>query len=263
VIPGGIILNALRGRLDNKPKESDLPTEMADSMSTAHTIGDDLVQEVALEILHAHSNEFRVNAEEKTARVSLFRGDQSSFCYHLDPLDGTFSYLNGKDGYCVGAAFSYNLRFEASALYFPARDLIFLAERGKGIRVENSMGEKLEFRRSESASSAFIQRRCEKLIPIADELGLVHLDTMGAHDGMLAIAKGAAQFLMYQRASPHDFGIPQVLVEESGGICTDLSGNPVEYDYDFNRVPVFLAFSDQNVKNKFFETKDFLSLHLP
>lgn len=253
VIPGGIILNALRGRLDNKPKESDLPTEMADSMSTAHTIGDDLVQEVALQILRSHSSDFRINAEEETPRINLFTGNQSSYCYHLDPLDGTFSYLNDKDGYAVGAAFSKGLRFEATAIYFPARDRVYLAQRGKGIRVENSLGEELEFKRHEPLKDMYIQRRAEQLVPVMDKMKLSFLKTMGAHHGMLSIAEGDAQVLMYRRASPHDFGIPQVIVEEAGGICTDLEGNPVKYDSTFERVPLFLAFSTQEARNEFFE----------
>lgn len=262
VIPGGIILNALRGQLTNRPKESDLPKDMADSMSTAHTIADDLVQEVALEILKAHGSEFRINAEEKTPRVSLFEGNESSYCYHLDPLDGTFSYLKGKDGFCVGAAFSKGLQFEASALYFPARNLLYLAERGKGIQVQDGLGNYVEFKRKQPATSRYVQRRCEDLIPIAEALNLMHLDTMGAHDGMLAVAKGDARFLVCRRASPHDFGIPQVLIEEAGGICTDVSGNPVEYDEAFNRVPVFLAFYDLESKEMFFDTMSRLSLHM-
>jgi 3'-phosphoadenosine 5'-phosphosulfate (PAPS) 3'-phosphatase len=59
---------------------------------------------------------------------------------------------------------------------------------------------------------------------------------------------------MYHLASPHDFGVPQVIVEEAGGICTDLNGKLIKYDSNFNRVPWFLAFFDALTMNEFFST---------
>jgi 3'-phosphoadenosine 5'-phosphosulfate (PAPS) 3'-phosphatase len=76
---------------------------------------------------------------------------------------------------------------------------------------------------------------------------------MGAHHGMISVALGEAKVLMYGRASPHDFGIPQVIVEEAGGVCSDISGAPVQYDESFNRVPCFLSFSSESDKKEFFE----------
>jgi 3'-phosphoadenosine 5'-phosphosulfate (PAPS) 3'-phosphatase len=73
---------------------------------------------------------------------------------------------------------------------------------------------------------------------------------------MIAVARGEAQVLLYHRASPHDFGIPQVIVEEAGGICTDLQGEPVSYHEEWNRVPWFLAFADLPSRNRFFEAYD-------
>ncbi|MFW9889871.1 MAG: inositol monophosphatase family protein [Candidatus Thorarchaeota archaeon] len=253
VIPGGIILNALRGQLDNHPKDSDLPTQMADSMSTAHTIADDLVQEVALEILQRRGRDFRINAEEDTARTKIFSGNMTSYCYHLDPLDGTLSFLEGRDGYAIGAAFSKDLVFQASVVYFPAQDRVYLAQRGQGIRVESSIGEELEFPRISPSSDYFIERRVKDLLPVVKAMQLKPLPTMGAHHGMVSIALGQAKVLMYGRASPHDFGIPQVIVEEAGGVCTDISGAPVQYDDSFNRVPCFLSFSSESDKKEFFD----------
>ncbi|TXT54912.1 MAG: putative Inositol-phosphate phosphatase [Candidatus Thorarchaeota archaeon] len=253
VIPGGIVLRALQGRLDNTPKESDLPEEMTDAKSTAHTIGDDLVQEIALQILSSHSTDFRINAEEETPRVKIFNGTPTSYCYHLDPLDGTLSFIQGRDGFAVGAAFSRNLKFEASAIYLPARDELYLAQRGEGVRVESQFGVEIPFEKKDPPCDKYIQRRAEKLIPVVESMDLSHLETMGAHHGMLCVAKGEARVLMYRMASPHDFGIPQVIVEEAGGICTDLKGVPVSYQTNFPRVSLFLAFTDLETKDQFFE----------
>lgn len=252
IIPGGIILNRLQGRIDNIPKESDLPDSKIDATSTAHTIADDLVQEVVLEVLHSHMPNLRINAEESTPREKLFRGGPENLCFHLDPLDGTYSYTQGRKDHAVGAAFSKNRQFIASAIYFPAVDRVYLSERGEGVRVESSAGEILDFERRTKPDEFYSQKRASKYLPVIEKMGLKKFDSMGAHHTMVAVAEGRVSVLMYHLASPHDFGIPQVIVEEAGGVCTDLNGNPVRYDADFNRVPWFFAFSHPHIKNQFF-----------
>ncbi len=255
VIPGGIILNSLRGTIKNEPKESDLPEGKADATSTAHTTADDLVQEVALAVLLDQCPETRLNAEENTPRVKMFEQNKGSLCYHLDPLDGTFSYVQGKDGFSVGAAFSKDEQFIASAIYFPALDRIYMAQRGVGVTLRTALGKPISFDRSTPPAKAYIQKRAENFLDLVNNMNLVPFNTMGAHHGMIAIAEGRAKVLLYHMASPHDFGIPQVIVEEAGGICTDLDGNPVVYNRDYDRLPWFLAFYNEKVKNEFFEMK--------
>lgn len=260
ILPGGIILNALRGSIKNQPKKSDLPEGKSDETSTAHTIADDIIQEIALSILYNRLPKTRINAEEDTPRVQLFSKETSSLCYHIDPLDGTLSYVQGKNGFSIGAAFSKNQEFIASAIYFPVLDQVFLSERGNGVVVQNGMGQQLEFSRVIKPVGKYIQKRAEQLIPVVETMGLSPFDTMGAHHGMVAIAEGRARVLMYHLASPHDFGIPQVIVEEAGGICTDLRGESVKYNSEFNRVTWFLAFFDVEAKREFFDSLDEIKL---
>ncbi|MBS3795098.1 MAG: hypothetical protein KGY80_09385 [Candidatus Thorarchaeota archaeon] len=252
IVPGGIILNHLQGRIENIPKKSDLPDSKADATSTAHTIADDLVQEVVLEVLHSYVPNLRINAEESTPRTKIFRGGQEHLCFHLDPLDGTYSYTQGRNDHAIGAAFSREREFVASAIYFPAIDRIYLSKRDGGVRVETSTGEKLPFQRKGEPGDYYSQKRADKYLPVVQQMGLERFDSMGAHHTMVAVAEGRVSVQMYHLASPHDFGIPQVIVEEAGGVCTDLHGNPVEYSDDFARVPWFFAFSHPSVKAEFF-----------
>ncbi|MGV9170402.1 MAG: inositol monophosphatase family protein [Promethearchaeia archaeon] len=252
VIPGGIILNHLQDRVENIPKESDLPASKADVTSTAHTIADDLVQEVVLQVLYSHMPNLRINAEELTPRTKIFTGGPENLCFHLDPLDGTYSYTQGRKDYSVGAAFSRDREFIASVVYFPAIDRVYLSERRKGVRVETSMGKIQEFERRATPDDFYSQKRAERYLPVIQRMGLKRFDSMGAHHGMVAVAEGRVSVLMYHLASPHDFGIPQVFVEETGGLCTDLNGDPIEYTDDFARVPWFFAFSHSDIKDEFF-----------
>ncbi|MFW9854152.1 MAG: inositol monophosphatase family protein [Candidatus Thorarchaeota archaeon] len=252
VVTGGLILNAFRGRVENVPKKSDLPADKVKESSTAHTLVDDLVQEIALEILYTSLPEVRINVEEVTSRTELFRDNKSSLCFHLDPLDGTLAYLKNRDDFAIGAAFSHDLHFVAAAIYFPVLDRLYYAEKGQGVRLLTGLGSELVFSRPNKAERRYVQKRCDDLLPVVQEMGLQPFDTLSAHHGMIAIAEGNARVEMYHMASPHDFGIPKVIVEEAGGICTDLDGNPIVFTPDFKRLPYFLAFYDRKTCNEFF-----------
>jgi fructose-1,6-bisphosphatase/inositol monophosphatase family enzyme len=258
VVTGGLILNAFRGKVENIPKKSDLPSDKVRESSTAHTMVDDLVQEIALEILHSHLPEIAINVEEQTPRMEMFKNNKSGFCFHLDPLDGTLAYLSNRDDFAIGAAFSRDLEFVSSAIYFPALDRLYHAEKGKGVNVQTGSGTKLSFVRPEKPKNMYIQKRCENLLPFVQEMNLDPFNTMSAHHGMIAIAEGNARVELYHMASPHDFGIPQVIVEEAGGICTDLEGNPIKFNSEFDRLPYFLAFYDGKTRDEFFALKDAL-----
>lgn len=247
VIAGGRILQTFRGRVQNQPKKSELPPDKARESTLAHTVLDDLIQDVALDILSSHTTDIAVNAEEDTKLVKRFSSDKKGLCFHLDPLDGTLSYLKGREDFTIGAAISNNLTFIASAIYFPAKDILYYAEKGKGILVENSDQEPLHFERLNPPSRKYVQKRCEEYVPKIEGLGFEKYDSMSAHNTMIQIAHGNVGFQIYHLASPHDFGIPQVIVEEAGGICTDLNGDPIDYSPNFERVPYFLAFANEEI----------------
>lgn len=255
VVTGGLILNAFRGKVENIPKKSDLSPDKVKKSSTAHTLVDDLIQDVALEILHSHLPDIAINVEEETSRIEWFNNDKSNFCFHLDPLDGTLAYLQNRDDFAIGAAFSRDLEFISSAIYLPAHNRLYYAEKGKGVHLQTGSGIELAFSRPEKASNKYIQKRCDDLLPVVQKMNLEPFDMMSAHHGMIAIAEGKARVEMYNMASPHDFGIPKVIVEEAGGVCTGLDGNPIVFDVEFNRLPYFLAFYDGKTRDEFFSLK--------
>lgn len=132
VLPGGFILNALQGNINSRSKRSGLPDDVADAMSTAHTVAYDLVQEVALQTRQTHGCDFRINAEESTQRVQLFTGNSSSYCYHFDPLDVTLLYINDRDRFTMGVAISPNRRIRGlSNLLSGTGPYLFCTERSR------------------------------------------------------------------------------------------------------------------------------------
>ncbi len=254
VVTGGLLLKSHQGKVRNIPKKSDLPDSKVMESSTAHTIVDDIVQDVVLENLYSHFPDISLNAEEETERVTWFNTDKTKRCFHLDPLDGTLAYIKNRQDYAIGAAISDNLTFIASAIYFPAQDRLFYAEKDRGYAVFNALGKELPFTRPAEPDSTYVQKRCDEYIYILEKLGLSKFDSMSAYYTMISIMEGKATMQMYHMASSHDFGIPSVILEEAGGVCCDLKGDDIEYDKEFNRVPYFLAFFDEHAKDEFFKS---------
>ena len=62
VIAGGRVLNTFRGKVKNQPKESDLPADKVRESTLAHTVLDDLIQDI---------HRKRKKGEEKERRESL------------------------------------------------------------------------------------------------------------------------------------------------------------------------------------------------
>jgi fructose-1,6-bisphosphatase/inositol monophosphatase family enzyme len=252
VIKGGIILKSLRELASNVPKISDLPLDKVQASSTAHTLLDDVVQEVILQNLYEIDPDVKINVEELTPRVEWFKNSSNSLCFHLDPLDGTLAYVQQRDDYSIGAGFTRNNEFSSSVIYIPHSSRIYSAQKGKGITLENDLGQIIPFKRKIEPENFFIQKRCEDFIPVVKKLNLQSLDLKSAHHTMLAIAEGRAKLQMYNLASVHDFGISKLFVEEAGGICTDLYGNAIKFDDKFSRVPYFFSFFDKKIKIDFF-----------
>jgi myo-inositol-1(or 4)-monophosphatase len=254
VLSGGLILKTFQGKVQNIPKKSDLPINRAGESSIAHTIIDDLSQEVALEILASHFPDVSIVVEEKTSRIRWFKNNISDLYFHLDPLDGTLAYIKNRNDYSIGAAFSKDQRFIACAIYLPALDQLYYTEEKLGyIHVQSSLGSKISFNRANEPQKLYCQKRCENFIPIMKQMDLKAFDCLSAHQKMIAVAEGKISIQMCHLANPHDFGIPKLIVEEVGGVCTDLEGNQIEFDPKFSRLPYFLAFYDESVKDIFFE----------
>lgn len=253
-VTGGLILNSYRGKVENIPKTSDLPPDKVKESSTAHTVVDDLVQEVALQILMTMNPKFRINVEEDTRFKDFFLENNSEYTFHLDPLDGTLAFLKGWDSFCIGAGISKSTDFIASAVYLPARDELYYAEKNKGIIISDSNNNLKQFKRKIQPDNTYVQKRCDERLPDLKRMQLRPFKSMSAHYSMVSLAKGELQVQLYNMASVHDFGIPKVLVEEAGGFCCDQYGNDIKIDSNFSRIPYFYSFYDEKTKKLFFNS---------
>jgi myo-inositol-1(or 4)-monophosphatase len=67
----------------------------------------------------------------------VIEGSDKAHRWHVDPLDGTTNFLHGIPQFCVSIALERDEDFVAGVVYDPAKDEMFVAERGKGAYMNN------------------------------------------------------------------------------------------------------------------------------
>jgi myo-inositol-1(or 4)-monophosphatase len=148
----------------------------------------------------------------------------------LDPIDGTRSFLEGGDEWCIAAALVVNGRPACSAVYRPVAEQFYEAFSGGGSRL-NGVPIAVSDQRSLSgakvagggrilrklAQSAKVTPENQSSVPLALRLCFV---ASGVYDG--AISGG--------RKSDWDLAAGDLIAHEAGGRVTGLDGRAYNFD---------------------------------
>jgi myo-inositol-1(or 4)-monophosphatase len=148
----------------------------------------------------------------------------------VDPIDGTRSYLAGREDWCVSVALVENASPVLAAVFAPASEEFFFAARGQGttrngVAVRAAAGTDLDFSRV-AGPKPLVQR----LSPSTHEI------TLHPRIGSLAlrlcrVAHGALE-AAFAGGNSHDWDLAaaNLIVQEADGKMTALSGDAIEYN---------------------------------
>jgi myo-inositol-1(or 4)-monophosphatase len=166
-------------------------------------------------------------AEEST---NITRG--SEYRWIVDPLDGTTNYAHGHPVFCVSIALERMSEVVLGVIYNPMLEELFVAERGEGAFLEGGkihvsstgrLGEGL-------VATGFpydVRENCRDALGYFDEMipqaQAVRRQGSAALD-LAYLAAGRFDGFWELRLRPWDTAAGWVLVEEAGGIVTDLYG---------------------------------------
>ncbi len=67
----------------------------------------------------------------------IVEGTDRSHRWHIDPLDGTTNFLHGLPQFCISVGLERDGQMVAGVIYDPAKDEMFIAERGQGAYLNN------------------------------------------------------------------------------------------------------------------------------
>lgn len=154
----------------------------------------------------------------------------------VDPLDGTKEFVKGLPEYTVAVALVEHGRPELAVVHNPSTGDTFWAERGKGAhhdgqRVRVAEGPRLLASRSEMRRGEF------------EPFGAWQVEPIGSIEYKLALVAAGRAGVTLSRGPKHEWDVcaGALLVEEAGGVATDVFGGALRYNQPFPKVRGILA----------------------
>ncbi len=155
-------------------------------------------------------------------------GEDPTYKWVIDPLDGTFNYMHGFPHWAISVALKKNEEVVAAVTYDPVKNEMFWAEKGSGaylndrkIRVSNRnrLGDLL-------VSLGNLPGAPKSLNQSTRKSGSMTLD-------MAYLAAGRFDVL-YSTPNSNEWDIAagMLLVREAGGVLLDKSGKPIRSEKD-------------------------------
>ena len=157
---------------------------------------------------------------------------QSDFIWIIDPLDGTTNFLHSFPQYCVSIALQHKGEITQAVIYEPNRNDLYTATKGRGAflndkRIRVSKCDKLQ---EALIGTGFPFRDFKYLDDYLHMFKSMIQKTTGIRRAGSAaldlayVASGALDGFWEIGLSPWDIAAGGLLVQEAGGIVTDLSG---------------------------------------
>ena len=157
----------------------------------------------------------------------------SDYRWYVDPLDGTTNFAHAYPVYNVTLALEKDGELIAGVIFDPSRDELFTAEKGSGAYLN---GRRIHVSKAPVLNEALFstgfpsrRRHLNVNIHFYHQLAMA---THGVRRGGAAavdlayVACGRLDGFWEFGLSPWDMAAGKLLVEEAGGICTDMAGHP-------------------------------------
>ena len=162
----------------------------------------------------------------------------SGHCFIIDPIDGTTNFIRDNKHSCISVAMFTGGKPVFGAVYDPYLDELFTAEKGKGAFLNekrvNVSDTPLEKAICAYGTSPYYRNTLgEKTFRICKELFMKCADLRRCGSAALDLAYLAAgryDLFFECRLSPWDYAAGALIIEEAGGIISDMNGEAVAYD---------------------------------
>jgi len=166
-------------------------------------------------------------SEESPAQNS-----QAMLRWIIDPLDGTTNYAHGYPVFCVSIALENEGVIVLGVIYDPLREDMFVAVRGSGAYLN---GKKLKVSPTATLSRSLLATGFPYDIRMSKDNNLNYFNLMAVEAQAIRRAGAAALDIAYLAAGrfdgfwelklmPWDVAAGCLMVEESGGVISDMSG---------------------------------------
>lgn len=186
-------------------------------------------QKIIIEKIRANFLDHSILSEE-----SGFADLHSDFLWILDPIDGTMNYYHASAPFRVALCLLYQKQPIISAIYNPIKDDLYFAQAGEGATVNDKrifVNENFDLKNSIvmthiSSKKDARARTILALDSIFDKT--LHMRIFGSGlAAMTYIASGKFDVYFNVKTYPWDILPGALLVQEAGGVVTDIEGNNI------------------------------------
>jgi myo-inositol-1(or 4)-monophosphatase len=158
----------------------------------------------------------------------------SGITWIIDPIDGTMNFVHQQRNFAISIGIYDEDEGRLGYIYDVVHDELYFASRGKGVFLNDVQLPKLD---SVPVQDAIVGLNAlwvteNKRIDSSILAPLVH-DVRGTRSyGSAAmelayVASGRLDAYLTMRLAPWDFAAGKIMIEELGGVVTDLEGNPL------------------------------------
>lgn len=162
----------------------------------------------------------------------------------FDPLCGSYSYLRGVETWSISAAFISENKYEIGVVYQPYTQNLYSAKFGKGALMNK---QKIKPSKTASVKNAFISIehgvfnnqtvKLKRLLQDMKRLRVGH----GSGGELSYVAAGFLDAVIKTDQTLMHFAGGRAVLEASGGVFVDFSGNPAPTFIDKNKSTHYIA----------------------
>jgi len=209
-------------------------------ISYKYKVGQGLVTEADLQ-----SEKFLIDKlSQLLPQASLYAEESgaqgnSSFCWVIDPLDGTTNFVHNIPYFCISVALTKNNKPILGLVYQPFLNEMFSAVKGKGAFLNNCP---ISVSATEALDQMFLVVGIpyDKTAPYLQEFvkympKLIEKTFAFRHFGAVAldmayVASGKCDAILFEDMFWWDFAAGSLLIQEAGGVVSDFSGGDITLD---------------------------------
>ena len=153
----------------------------------------------------------------------------------IDPIDGTYDYINGKDEFTINAALILDKKPVAGIINAPDKKRLFYSfGLSNSFELSNKTKTKLTCKKknkdNEIIAVAYSNNPKPEIAAIYKKYNITNFTRMKSSLKFCVIASGEFDFYAAEpRAHEWDIAAGHAILEHAGGIITDFSGNEINY----------------------------------
>ena len=212
-------------------REAGLKTEYKDD-NTPVTNGDLLVNELLIDKIQKITPNIPIVSEESSLNKT---GKKLENFWLIDPIDGTYDYVNNKDEFTINAGFVQNKIPILGLIFAPAKNRLFYTYGpGNSYELVNNREVKLDCKKKTKKNQIKAVHYSDKLKPeikiLHDKYKVTEFHKMKSSLKFCVIA--SSEFDIYisePRASEWDIAAGHAILKNAGGYITDFDGNQIFY----------------------------------